>query len=327
MAYYGISKNYISIVVSLCVLAAVIFGSSMSASTPIQDGDVLKLDNSDDVYIVKTINNKKFKRLILNPEIFNSYEHLSWSDIKTVSQSTLAQYATSNLIKQQGDAKIYELAPLPNADTGTKHWVNITQSQFLALGFDPDSIYTVNHIEGSDEFYATGATRDYTYYPQLTTHITDSSWQYVISDGGRVDSGYSPTRVGDCVPRGIAIATQTPYHDVYQELQQRTELFKNTPQGQYYPKVCCEDGTNRAVYKAYLAELGWRYYHEEDKPAYTRLSLYSPELHQGTVMIIIDNHFFTMIDGVAYDDANIIAQQYKQNLNSGLYITGYFRKV
>ena len=157
--------------------------------------------------------------------------------------------------------------------------------------------------------------------------ITDASWRYVISDGGRASAGYTPQLAQDCVPRAIAIATHQSYDTVYQALHRRTELFKQTPQGSSYTKICCDQGTNRFVYKQYLRDLGWRYYHEENKPQNARLSLYSPELHSGTVMIIIDNHLFTMIDGVAYDEDNITSPQSKQHLNPGLYITGYFRKI
>ena len=328
MAYHDISKKYILVILITVGVIAGVFGTTQGLfALSINDGDLIKTYGSNDVYIVKEVRGKQYKRLILNPEIFNSYGHLSWNNIKVVPESTLYQYTTSNLIRQQGDARVYELNAGYNTDIGVKHWLNLTPAQILALGFDPDSIYTINHIEGSDYFYRTGNTRTYLDYPQLTRKITDSSWQYVISDGGRIQSGYASNGVGDCVPRGIAIATGQSYRSVYQELYRRTELYKQTPYGIGYEKVCCENGTNRMVYKAYLAELGWTYFHEEDKPENTRLSLYNPELHQGVVMVIIDNHFFTIINGVAYDEFNIVSPHYKQNLNPNLYITGYFRKV
>lgn len=410
MQKYGISKNYILFIVSACVLAGVFLSVQASALT-IQDGDVVRAHNSGNVYIVKKTPAKNFKRLIINPAVFDSYGHLSWNNIKQVPQSTLNQYTTSNFVRQQGDNRVYELQSHSNVDTGVKHWVNLTQNQFLSLGFDSDSIYTVNNIEIS--FYRNGGSRDVGYYTQQNTQtqqhsrvirlgsITSSSsytyaaatqpilpklarvqvaqqqiqrqstqisqtsstpltaqplvqnfqttryssssqlkptvWKYVITDGGRKASGYSSgiysadgfvsNELGDCVPRGIAIATNQSYHAVYQELHRRTELFKQTPYGYYYNKVCCDKGTNRNIYKKYLADLGWYYYHEENKPASTRLSLYSPELQEGTVMIIIDNHFFTMINGVAYDSDNIMLPRYTTNLNPGLHITGYFRKI
>ena len=45
----------------------------------LRDGDLVKTKHHYDVYILKILpNGKRFKRLILNPEIFNSYGHLSW---------------------------------------------------------------------------------------------------------------------------------------------------------------------------------------------------------------------------------------------------------
>ena len=84
-----------------------------------------------------------------------------------MSGRTLAQYTTSNLIRQKNHTKVYEVIAVPNADTGIKHWVNITKTQFIAVGFDSDSIYEVNDIEGSNEFYRTGYQRTVAHYPQL----------------------------------------------------------------------------------------------------------------------------------------------------------------
>ena len=164
MTYNSISKLHIFVITSLCVALAVLFGATQSSATAIQNGDVVQAHGSNDVYIVKKTTNQNYKRLILNPQIFNSYGHLSWNNIKVVPTSLLAQYKTSNLIRQQGDARVYELVASPNADTGVKHWVNMTHAQFLSLGFDPNSIYTINHIEGSNTFYRIGATKTFADY-------------------------------------------------------------------------------------------------------------------------------------------------------------------
>ena len=42
-------------------------------ATTIVDGDLVKTATSFDVHIVKLIGSKSFKRLILNPDIFNQY--------------------------------------------------------------------------------------------------------------------------------------------------------------------------------------------------------------------------------------------------------------
>ena len=56
--------------------------------------------NDIDIYIVKITGSKLFKRLILNPTIFESYGHLRWEDVISVSPQTLNQYRTSDLVRE-----------------------------------------------------------------------------------------------------------------------------------------------------------------------------------------------------------------------------------
>ena len=117
----------------------------------IVDGDLIRATNTLDVYIVKIVDPssssgqvKKFKRLILSPEIFNKYGHLKWENIKDISQTILDEYKVSDLVRAVGDEKVYKL--YPDADTGTKRWVK-TADDFLDLGYDWDAIYTINSFE------------------------------------------------------------------------------------------------------------------------------------------------------------------------------------
>ena len=73
------------------------FSPTTHAVGAIVDGDLIRAQGSFDVWIVKIKVAKKFKRLILNPDIFNSYGHLKWENVKDVSLATLVEYKTSNL--------------------------------------------------------------------------------------------------------------------------------------------------------------------------------------------------------------------------------------
>lgn len=141
----------------LLILSLLIFPFKSQAADII-DGDLIRAVGDLDVYIVKIIPSidsgqaaKKFKRLILNPEIFNQYGHLRWEDIKSVSPTERDEYATSGLIRAVGDDKIYNL--YPDGDTGTKRWIKIADD-FLDLGYDWDAVYTINTYER--DFYVTG---------------------------------------------------------------------------------------------------------------------------------------------------------------------------
>ena len=75
------------------------------------DGDLVREADEFDVYIVKLVGDKMFKRLILNPDVFNMYGHLEWTDIQVVDDGTLTTYTTSELVRADGDEKVYKLYP------------------------------------------------------------------------------------------------------------------------------------------------------------------------------------------------------------------------
>lgn len=112
----------------------------------ITDGALIRAIGSADVYIVKYINGKKFKRLILNPKVFNSYGHLHWEDIMDVAPEIINGFTISDLVRATvaGDPRVYKL--YPNGDIGEKHWIK-TAEAFTRLGYDWDAVYTINAID------------------------------------------------------------------------------------------------------------------------------------------------------------------------------------
>ena len=130
------------------------------------DGDLIRNPNADgmaqfDIYIVKMINGKSFKRLIISPHVFESYEHFDkngngnpWDDVKDISQSTMSEYTASNLVRAVGDTRVYKLSASEGSDTGIKQWLDMTAEQFLA-GYDADSIYEINIVDR--DVYTLGA--------------------------------------------------------------------------------------------------------------------------------------------------------------------------
>ena len=98
--------------VLFAVIAVLLFAFQTQAQTPtpllistqtIQDGDLIRATATNDVYIVKIINEKRFKRLIINPDIFESYGHLEWENVQDVSQICCwIVTQTSNLVRRDG---------------------------------------------------------------------------------------------------------------------------------------------------------------------------------------------------------------------------------
>jgi len=134
------------------------------AKAAVIDGDIVSPDASFvdadgntyfpyDVFIVKIVGTKTFKRLVLNPQVFDSYGHLKWSNIKKISAATVAGYTTASLVRAIDDTKVYKLSP--NGDVGTKQWVE-TLACFTSKAYDWDSVYIINSTDRDN--YTTGAS-------------------------------------------------------------------------------------------------------------------------------------------------------------------------
>ena len=119
----------------------------------IQEGAIIRAIGDIDIYIVKYIGNKKFKRLILNPSVFRSYGHLRWEDVIEVEKETVNSFTTSSLVRNARTGRIYRLTA--NGDNGIRrHFRSISVMQ--RLGHDLDAVYEINetdensYIQGED---------------------------------------------------------------------------------------------------------------------------------------------------------------------------------
>jgi len=160
----------IATIVSLSGVMA--FAPAASAATVvIKDGDVIRNPNAAGfeqyhVYIVKIVGTEKFKRQVLNPQVFNSYGQLSWSKIKTVDAATMATFKSSGIVRVDGDYKVYALAP--TTDMGSKSWLNVSAADFVAAGGDWNSVYTINTTDAGNYTVA----GDLTTPTQVSTFLT-----------------------------------------------------------------------------------------------------------------------------------------------------------
>ncbi|MFA7169267.1 MAG: hypothetical protein WC178_00210 [Candidatus Paceibacterota bacterium] len=103
----------------------------------LNDGDIVKTENNPDVYIIKIKNNEKYRRLILSPQVFESYGHLKWENIKVISQAQLDEYQISNLVQVADDENVYEL--IPNGDKGKR-------KRYQSV-YDVNSVYRINQAD------------------------------------------------------------------------------------------------------------------------------------------------------------------------------------
>ncbi len=151
----------VAMLTPMAAMAAIVDGDIVSPDAEFTEGDVTYYPY--DVFIVKIVGDKTFKRLILNPSVFESYGHLEWGNIQTIAADTVDGYTTSDLVREIDDTKVYKL--IPDGDTGTKQWLNMTAADFESEGYDWDSIYIINSADR--DAYTTGS--DITVAPVVST--------------------------------------------------------------------------------------------------------------------------------------------------------------
>ena len=111
----------------------------------LKEGDLIRAEGDFDIFIV---NQYGYKRLFLNPAIFNMYGHLTggWNAVKTVTKATRDAFVTSTHYRYVNSSKVYHLE-VTGEDTGTLHWINMTAENFLAQGGNANAIFTINKTE------------------------------------------------------------------------------------------------------------------------------------------------------------------------------------
>jgi len=120
----------------------------------LKEGDLIRAQGDFDIFI---INQHGYKRLFLNPAIFNMYGHLGgWKAVKTVTPQVRDAFITSNYYRYIDSPKVYYLA-VTGGDTGMLQWVNITGESFLSQGGKPESIFIINKSEFN--WYPKGADK------------------------------------------------------------------------------------------------------------------------------------------------------------------------
>lgn len=138
-----------------CEITTLTISEPMDLSN-VPEGALIRATGDIDVYIVKYMGPKRYKRLILNPDIFNQYKHLRWQDIRDVSPQVRDTFTASNLVRSVGDQRVWALTPV--GDTGIKSWVK-TAETFNLSGYDWESVYEINAFER--DAYTTGAAVDF----------------------------------------------------------------------------------------------------------------------------------------------------------------------
>ncbi|MGH2865329.1 MAG: hypothetical protein ACRDJX_08795 [Solirubrobacteraceae bacterium] len=126
-------------------------------------------------------------------------------------------------------------------------------------------------------------------------------------DGGRAAAGFAG-RTGDCVVRAIAIASETPYAEVYRALhepaladhrlqRERERRYASRARAHASPRT----GVHRRVYDRYLSERGWSWTATMQVGHGCTVHLRGGELPGGRLIVRVSRHMCAVIDGVIHD--------------------------
>jgi len=114
---------------------------------------------------------------------------------------------------------------------------------------------------------------------------------FISNDGGRAAAGFLG-QTGDCVTRSIAIATETPYLEVYNDLK---TLAGESPR----------KGVSKKIYKPYLEDkLGWIWTPTMEIGTGCQVHLRPDELPTGRLVARLSRHLTAVIDGIVHDTHN-----------------------
>ena len=97
-----------------------------------------------DVFLSRIANGKRFKRLLLNPTVFEGYG-FDWQSVRDVGADEIERWAHSSLVHLEGDTEVWQL--FPDGDEGERRRLDLTDEQFINAGFDWDSVAPINRTE------------------------------------------------------------------------------------------------------------------------------------------------------------------------------------
>lgn len=122
--------------------------------------------------------------------------------------------------------------------------------------------------------------------------------QFQYNDGGRADAGYKGT-TGDCVCRAISIATERPYKEIYDLINQfsKSERTGKRKKGRSNARTGVYKGTIMKV----MEHLGWKWIPTMGIGTGCKVHLKEDELPKGRLVCSLSKHCTAVIDGVLND--------------------------
>lgn len=140
--------------------------------------------------------------------------------------------------------------------------------------------------------------------------------EWIYDDGGRADAGYKGT-AGDCFCRALAIATEMPYKECYDLINQygkreRTGKRKKS-------RSSARQGVYGETARKILEDLGWTWTPTMTIGSGCKTHLRKEELPAGRIICFVSKHYVAVVDGVVHDT-------YDSTRDGNRCVYGYCRK-
>lgn len=140
--------------------------------------------------------------------------------------------------------------------------------------------------------------------------------KFVYNDGGRAAAGYKGF-TGDCVCRAIAIATEKPYQEVYDLIN---EYGKKERMGKHQrSRSSARTGVYIKTIRKIMDDLGWEWVPTMLVGQGCKVHLVDGELPMGRLIVSVSRHETCVIDGVIHDT-------YDCSREGNRCVYGYYRK-
>jgi len=137
---------------------------------------------------------------------------------------------------------------------------------------------------------------------------------WIFNDGGRWDAGFRPRKTGDCATRAIAIATELPYRQVWEELEARQREYVMTSRARWARtareiggrklelEISPDHGTHKVILNGFLRDQGWLWTPTMGIGTGARVHLRADELPlTGRLVVSLSRHWAAVVDGTVHD--------------------------
>lgn len=135
-------------------------------------------------------------------------------------------------------------------------------------------------------------------HPRQANVRRKSQLRFQFDDGGRKAAGYKG-KTGDCVVRSIAIATELPYQQIYDNVNKLAERERTGKRKR--GKSNARTGVYKGTMKKLLESLGWQWTPTMEIGSGCKVHLRADELPSGRLIVSVSGHLTTVIDGAIHD--------------------------